>query len=404
MNKIPRGVLYLVAAACLFFILFGIQGMASVLNPILLAAVITITVLPIPGRLKKRGLPGWLSLVLTIGTVVVMLGLVVLVMFLSLTALATDVPTYLDSDSTETTTGTTTSDTGTDDTTTSDTGTDTSSTQSTNGSYEIGPIVQGAIEGVVNLLVQFGWALVIFFFMISAAIALPASSRLGLDPNASAMSRLSGITEDVRKYMTVLTGINFLVGLGDMVFLMILGVDYAVLWGLLAWFMGYIPSIGFMIALIPPVIMAYAQYGIDTALIVLLGYILINGGVQNFIQPKVMGNRLRISPVVIFVGLFVWGYLLGGIGAILAVPLTMLVLIAMENFPGTRNLAILMRYTGEEKKEEREQAANDMKGQFSDLSGSDDSAVETETDEQTPETGQQASDTDEQAPEIDEDE
>jgi hypothetical protein len=149
--------------------------------------------------------------------------------------------------------------------------------------------------------------------------------------------------------------------------------------------------------------MAYAQYGIDTALIVLLGYILINGGVQNFIQPKVMGNRLRISPVVIFIGLFVWGYLLGGIGAILAVPLTMLVLIAMENFPGTRNLAILMRYTGEEKKEEREQAASDMKGMFNDLSGSDDSEGEKETDEQVPETGQQDPETGEQASEIDED-
>ena len=61
--------------------------------------------------------------------------------------------------------------------------------------------------------------------------------------------------------MTILTVINFLVGLGDTVFLMVLGVDYALLWGLLAWFMGYIPSIGFIIALIPPVLMAYAQYG-----------------------------------------------------------------------------------------------------------------------------------------------
>ena len=142
----------------------------------------------------------------------------------------------------------------------------------------------------------------------------------------------------------------------------ILGVDYAVLWGLLAWFMGYIPSIGFIIALIPPVLMAYAQYGLETALIVLVGYILINGGVQNFIQPKLMGQRLKISPVVVFVGLFIWGYLLGGIGALLAVPLTLLVLIIMENFEGTRPLAILMRYTGEEKEEERKQAAAACEG------------------------------------------
>jgi predicted PurR-regulated permease PerM len=152
------------------------------------------------------------------------------------------------------------------------------------------------------------------------------------------------------------------VGLGDAIFLALLGVDYAVLCGLLAWFMGYIPSIGFIIALIPPMLMAYAQYGLQTALIVLLGYILINGGIQNFYQPKVMGQRLKISPVVVFVSLFVWGYQLGGIGAILAVPMTMLVLIIMENFEGTRPVAILMRYTGEENKEERKKAEEQIQG------------------------------------------
>jgi predicted PurR-regulated permease PerM len=150
--------------------------------------------------------------------------------------------------------------------------------------------------------------------------------------------------------------------LGNTIFLWILGVDYAALWGLLAWFMGYIPSIGFWFALIPPVLMAYAQYGLQTALIVFVGYVLINGGVQNFVQPKIMGDRLRISPVVVFVSLFVWGFLLGGMGAILAVPMTMLVLITMENFEGTRPVALLMRYTGEEKKEERQEAAQHVKG------------------------------------------
>ena len=225
-----------------------------------------------------------------------------------------------------------------------------------------GPLAEGLLAGVLGLLVQFGLALVIFFFMISAALALPAPSRLGLDPNAPNIGRVTSLTEDVRKYMTVLTGINLLVGVGKTVFLLILGVNYAVLWGLLAWFMGYIPSIGFWIALIPPVLMAYAQYGLPIALVVFAAYVLINGGVQNFVQPKLMGQSLKISPVVVFVGLFIWGYLLGGIGAILAVPMTLLVLVIMENFEGTRPLAILMRYTGEEEKEELQEAAKNIKG------------------------------------------
>lgn len=233
----------------------------------------------------------------------------------------------------------------------------------------MGTVAQGVLETTLNLLVQFGLALVIFLFMISAAMALPTPSRLGLDPSAPIIGRVTSLTEDVRKYITTLTFINLLVGIGDTILLWIMGVPYALLWGLLAWFMGYIPSIGFWIALIPPVLLAYAMYGLQTALIIFLAYVVINGGVQNFVQPKMMGNRLKISPVVVFVSLLIWGYLLGGIGAILAVPLTILVLIIMENFEGTRTIAILMRYTGEEKKEERKEAEQQVKGLWGRLRG-----------------------------------
>ncbi len=349
-NLSGRLVIYLVGGAAIFVILFGIRGSASIINPILLAAVITITVLPIPSRLTKRGMPGWLALVLSILMVVLLLGLVIGTVFFSITKLTTEIPAYMSSASQQASE-------------------DLSATTDSETSSEIeqitistGEIAQSLLSNVMDMLVQFGLALAIFFFMISAAMAMPAPSRLGLDPNNLSIGRVTMLTEDVRKYMTVLTGVNFLVGLGDAFFLWFLGVDYALLWGLLAWFMGYIPSIGFMIALIPPVLMAYAQYGLNTALVVLVGYVVINGGVQNFYQPKVMGQRLKISPVVVFVGLFIWGYLLGGIGAILAVPMTLLVLIIMENFEGTRPLAVLMRYTGEEKEEERKEAAKHVRG------------------------------------------
>jgi predicted PurR-regulated permease PerM len=302
-------------------------------------------------------MPGWLALVLSILMVVLILGLVLVTVFFSITKLSTELPLYMVSASQQA---------SLDLLSTQEPET---SIQIEQGATSMSPAVQGLLESIMNLLVQFGLALAIFFFMISAALSLPTPSRLGLDPNTPAIARIETLTEDVRRYMTVLTEINLLVGLGNTAFLLILGVDYALLWGLLAWFMGYIPSIGFIIALIPPVLMAYAQYGLDTALIVLIGYILINGGVQNFYQPKVMGDRLKISPVVVFIGLFVWGYLLGGIGALLAVPLTMLVLILMENFEGTRSLAILMRYTGETKAGERQEALGHVKGLWGKVKG-----------------------------------
>jgi AI-2 transport protein TqsA len=351
MNNLPsRLVVYLVAVASIFVILFGIRFTATIITPILLAGVITITVLPVPSRLTKRGMPGWLALVLTILLVALLLGLVILTVFFSFSRLATDLPAYLANAAV----------TASEELPESVTGSETTASieQLT---IEFGPLAQQVVAITVGILVQFGLALAIFFFMISAAISLPGAARLGLDPNALIIGRVSHLTEDVRRYMTILTGINFLVGLGNTIFLWILGVDYAVLWGLLGWFMGYIPSIGFWIALIPPVILAYAQYGLQTALVVLAGYVVINGGVQNFVQPKIMGQSLKISPVVVFVGLFVWGYLLGGIGAILSVPLTLIVLIIMENFEGTRTIAVLMRYTGEAKKEERKKAIEQVR-------------------------------------------
>ena len=345
MNKVQgRLVIYLVGLASIFLILFGIRGIANIINPILLAVVITITVLPIPSRLSKRGVPGWLALVLSILMVVLILGAVIATVFFSVTKLSAELPAYLESASQQAAAVPETS------------------AQTEPVITSIGSVAQSVLGSVVNLLVQFGMALLIFFFMISAALALPTPSRLGLDPNAPNIGRVTSLTEDVRKYITVLTGINLLVGVGNMILLLIMGVDYAVLWGLLAWFMGYIPSIGFWIALIPPVLMAYAQLGLPAALVVFVAYVLINGGVQNFVQPKLMGQSLKISPVVVFVGLFIWGYLLGGIGAILAVPMTLLVLVIMENFEGTRPLAILMRYTGDEKKDERKAAARDVRG------------------------------------------
>jgi len=365
-NMGGRLVMYLIAGASVFLILFGIRGSASIITPILLAMVITITVLPIPSRLTKRGMPGWLSMVVSILLVVLVLGLMIATVFFSVTKLTTELPVYLAEGSAQATEEI------------SSTSSTTTNIQIEQVTTSIGPVAQGFLSSMIGIITQFGLALIIFFFMISAALALPTPSRLGLDPNAPVIGRVSALTEDVRKYITVLTGVNLLVGLSDTVFLWILGVDYAVLWGMLAWFMGYIPSIGFIIALIPPVLMAYAQYGLQTALIVLVGYILINGGVENFYKPKVMGHNLRISPVIVFVSLFIWGYLLGGIGAILAVPMTMLVLIIMENFEGTRPIAILMRYTGEEKKEERQEASKHVQGIWGKLKGTISSGKESE--------------------------
>jgi predicted PurR-regulated permease PerM len=208
MNNLPnRLVVYLVAVASVFVILFGIRSSASIINPILLAFVITITVLPVPSRLTKRGLPGWLALVLSILMVVLILGLVIGTVFFSITKLSTELPTYTANLSQQLSPASSSGESSETD------------TAPEVVALSIGPVAQGLISVVLNLLVQFGLALVIFFFMLSAALSLPTPARLGLDPENLAIGRVSSLTEDVRRYMTVLTGVNFLVGLGDTIFL-----------------------------------------------------------------------------------------------------------------------------------------------------------------------------------------
>ncbi len=358
MNNLPnRLVIYLVGFAAVFVVLAGIRASASIVNPILLAVLITITVLPLPSYMTRRGMPGWLALVLSIVLVVVVLGIVIATVFFSVSRLATELPIYMSSAAGQAANEL------------SSIQTPQLNIQIDQVTRSIGVVGQQVLGLVFNMLVQFILALIIFLFMISAALSLPTPSRLGLDPTSPLINRITELTQDVGKYVVTLTWINLLVGIGDTILLLILGVPYAVLWGLLAWFMGYIPSIGFWVALIPPVLLAYAQNGIPTAVIVFLAYVVINGSVQNFVQPKMMGDRLKISPVIVFVGLLIWGYLLGGIGAVVAVPMTLLVLIIMENFEGTRPVALLMRYTGEEKKEERQEAALHIKDLWGKLRG-----------------------------------
>ena len=330
-TKVP--IYLLMALASIFIIMLGIKTTAALINPILLAVVITIAVLPLPQKLMKRGMSGKVALVITI---VAVLGIILAVLVLaagSVYALSLKIPTYAvnvaaRSEELSSLLNRTNA---------------TSEALAYFSPDEISAFASKAIAIIANSLVQVFMTMLIFIFMLSAALSLPSRSSDSLEANAGILESVRAFTSDVSRYVSVTTVINFLVGLGDAIFLMILGVDFAVLWGLLAWFLGYIPTIGFWLALIPPTVLAWAEHGMTTALIVFIGFVLINGSVQNFLQPKMMGDNLNISPIVVFLSLFIWGWLLGAIGAILAVPMTLMVLVILERFESTRGFVRLIR-------------------------------------------------------------
>ncbi len=125
-------------------------------------------------------------------------------------------------------------------------------------------------------------------------------------------------------------------------FLLIVGVDYPLLWAVLAFVLNYIPTIGSIIALIPPFLLAMVQLGFIDSIIVLAGYLTINTIMGNILEPKFMGKGLGLSTLVVFLSLVFWGWVLGPIGMLLSVPLTITIKIALDSSEETRWLAVML--------------------------------------------------------------
>ncbi len=136
--------------------------------------------------------------------------------------------------------------------------------------------------------------------------------------------------------------INLAAGILIAVWMEILGVQFPILWGFLAFLLHYIPNIGAIIAAIPPALLALVQIGIGSALLVVTGNILIGFLIGNVIEPRLMGRRLGLSTLVVFLSLIFWGSLLGLIGAILCIPLTMALKYAFESNESTRWVSVLL--------------------------------------------------------------
>lgn len=124
--------------------------------------------------------------------------------------------------------------------------------------------------------------------------------------------------------------------------LTILGVDYAVLWALTAFLLNFVPTIGSILAAIPAMLLALVQIDLQSALLVAVGYLVVNTLVGSILEPKIMGHGLGLSTLVVFVSLVFWGWVLGPVGMFLSVPLTMSLKIALDANPQTRPIAIML--------------------------------------------------------------
>lgn len=179
-------------------------------------------------------------------------------------------------------------------------------------------------------------------FILAEAASFPKKLGQVLSNPHSSLPHFSRFAENVNRYIAIKTSVSVATGLVVTIFLSILGVDFPVLWGLLAFLLNYVPTIGSIIAAVPPVLLALVQLGPSAAFGVTLGFVTINVVMGNAIEPRFMGKGLGLSTLVVFLSLVVWGWVLGPVGMLLSVPLTMTAKIALEANPGTKWLATLL--------------------------------------------------------------
>jgi predicted PurR-regulated permease PerM len=196
--------------------------------------------------------------------------------------------------------------------------------------------------GVGDVLGKVALILIMTIFILLEVSAISAKIRAAFRDPERQFARLDRITENVRRYLAVKTLFSLVTGVAVAVWLGILGVDYALLWGLLAFLLNYIPNIGSIIAAVPALILAFLQMGFGGALITAIGYLLVNVVMGNFIEPRVMGARVGLSTLVVFLSLVFWGWVLGPVGMLLSVPLTMILKIVLEETEETRWIAVLL--------------------------------------------------------------
>lgn len=201
----------------------------------------------------------------------------------------------------------------------------------------------GSIAGALGSLVVTAFIiLIVAIFILLEAAALPAKLRGLPGLSRDSWNRIQQIVADVRRYMFLKTVMSLLTGALVAIFTWFLGIDFPVVLGVLAFALNYIPNIGSFVAALPGVLLAFVEFGIGTTLITAIGYVVINVGVSNGVEPRYMGHDLGLSPLIVLASVIFWGWVLGPLGMLLSVPLTMTLKIAFESDDDSRWIAHLM--------------------------------------------------------------
>ncbi|WP_033400168.1 AI-2E family transporter [Actinokineospora enzanensis] len=317
-TPLPRAVAILVGMAALVIVIAGMSVAAWLIAPLVLALVIVIGLSPAPRWLRARGVPAWLTTTILVVLVYAVLALIVFVLVVSIARLAEILPGY--------------------------------SRQATEFVDHLARFlarfgvdrqqVHDALNGIdldrlasffgslLDAVTGIGGGLVfllslLLFLSIDAASADDRFDIVAKDRPYIARS-LTGFVRDTRQYLWVTTIFGFLIAVLDTVGLMFLDIPLPILWGVLSFITNYIPNIGFLLGVAPPALLGLLAGGWQLMLGVIVLYAVLNFLLQSVVQPRFVGDAVGLSGTTTFVSLILWSWVLGPLGAILAVPLTLL--------------------------------------------------------------------------------
>lgn len=370
----PFGRMVLTVAACIV-ILAGVRAASPVIGPAVIALVLTVAWSPASAALRRRGWNSTVAALMGIIVGIAIIGLLVLLVWASLGQLQVKLPEYQPR------------------------------VEELRGQVERwlvrlpfdtsrllgaealqpGALVGHAmrmIRGLTSTAGALGVIVLTMAFMMIEAARYPAKLRAAAatteapDPEdimytaelatprrgTGAIARLDRFGKGLRDYVVINTIFGFATGVLNTLFLLVLGVDFAILWGVLSFAFSYLPGIGFLLALVPPTVLALVQLGPGYALAVAAGFIVINFVMDNVIKPRFVGASLDLSPAVVLLSLLLWGWVMGLTGALLAVPLTMAVKTLLELYPGTKWIAVLMSDLDPQREARKRQPAERHEG------------------------------------------
>jgi len=316
---LPRVLIMVLGLAAGFVVAAGLRSIPGIIGPIFLALVLTVTVDPIRGRLIRRGAPRWLATLAVVVTVLAILIGLTVAAIVGIAQFASLMPQYADEIQTQLSglkswlagLGVTQA--------------DIQNMFSSIDASQIAAFAEGLLSSISGILTSLLFVIVLVLFLgVDGAVFGERMNRVrrGREP---VLKALDVFARGTRKYFGVATIFGGIVAVLDGIGLLILGIPAAGLWALLAFVTNYVPNVGFIIGLVPPALLGLVTGGVDQMIAVIVLYSVLNFIIQSVLQPKFVGDAVGLTTTVSFLSLIVWAYIMGPIGAILAIPASLLV-------------------------------------------------------------------------------